>query len=209
MKNILKLLLFALIIVSGCKKDELDDPIDERKEPYIKSFIQPDTLNTYKGTYYIHIDFNNPQSSELKELTLSGKYPNWSGISETGLGMSGQGISFRDSKTNVSLEIYFHFNTNEDTTFNIRYADYYFSDPWNNVAGANINYLTPVNNTPTNSQYYLYLGTNTPASYFKITYIANNRINGVFSTLMKECCGGIKTYNVTGDFSVPNPRYIN
>ena len=89
-------MLIVLIIASGCNKDELDGPKNEPLEPYVKSLIHPDTLNAYKGSYYIHIDFSNPHSSELKELTLSEKYPDWSGISETGLGMSGQGISFRD-----------------------------------------------------------------------------------------------------------------
>lgn len=207
MKNIFKFFLLVLIITSGCeKKDEPSKPV-EPKEPYIKSLITPATTTFYTGIYYIHINFNNPYSSELKELTLSEANPNWSYPSDDGTGMTNQIVQFRDSKSEISLEIHLHFNTKRDSLFNIRYADYYFSDPWNNVAGANIFYTIREEDTPENYSYYLYLGTNTNRSYFDITYIGNNRINGNFSTLMKECCGGTKTYNVTGDFSIPDPMH--
>jgi len=206
MKSVFKFFLFVLVIVSGCRKEEPTKSV--LVEHYIKSLISPDTTTIYKGIYYIHLNFNNPYSSELKELTLYDAYSSWSHPSDGGLGMTAQSIHFKDPNSAMSLEIYLHFNTNSDTIFNIRYADYYFSEPWNNVAGANIYFTKPVNEPPENSNYYLYLGTNSTKSYFKITYIGKNRINGIFSAHMKECCGGLKTYEATGDFSVPNTTHF-
>jgi hypothetical protein len=210
MKHLIKtgFVIAFLMTLFSCENDELDVSINKPSEPYIKSYIVPDTLNPYKGIYYINIKLDDPHSA-LIELKLSEENPQWTSRGDTGLGMTSQGIIFRDSTTSERLEIYFHFNTKIDTSFNIRYADYFYSDPWFNVAGANVNYLIPVSNSPTNYQYNLYMGTNTSFSFFKITYIGNNRINGEFSTQMKDCCWGTsKTYNVTGDFSIPQPVNI-
>lgn len=209
-KNLLILSLIFLLF--GCKKDENEPivPVNISLEPYIKNLILPDTKTPYNGSFYIHVGFRNLSTSEKKELTFSAMDQNmtpWYYPSENGLGMSVQGVIFSNSETSEQLEISFHFNTNIDTTFNMCYADYFFSDPWRHIAGANIHYFTPVNNSDPSTKY-MYLGTNSPKSYFKITYIGNNRLNGIFHTTWKECCGGGNTYDVSGDFSIPDIRYF-
>jgi hypothetical protein len=114
----------------------------------------------------------------------------------------------KDLKTNETLEISFYFNTMTDTTFNLCYADYYFADPWKKISGANIIYTKPVSDSVENYQSYLYLGINSTDSFFKITYIGANQINGVFHTKWQECCGEKTTYDVYGDFSIPDIRYF-
>jgi hypothetical protein len=54
----------------------------------------------------------------------------------------------------------------------------------------------------------MYLGTNTSKSYFEIRYIGNSRLNGIFHTTWKECCGEKSTFDVFGDFSIPDIRYF-
>lgn len=211
MKKIIFLLSLILLTFS-CTKDENEPIVTENisLEPYIKDLILPDTKNPYNGSYYIHVNFTNLGTSANKELTFTSNDQNmsaWYNPSNSGLGMSIQGVHFGDSNTSEELEISFYFNTNVDTTFNICYANYFFSDPWRNVAGANIHYFKPVSSSDPNTKY-MYLGTNTSKSYFEIRYIGNNRINGIFHTTWKECCGERSTFDVFGDFSIPDIRYF-
>lgn len=213
MKDLIKVLgvfwVVSLFIVS-CKKDT-DEPIISGipLEPYIKSLILPDTNPPYTGSFYMHIKFKNESPNGKNEIMFSQSNQDisvWYNPVDAGLGMSIQGVHLRDPKTDESLEISFYFNTKTDTTFNICYANYFFNDPWRNIAGANIHYFIPVGISNPGSQY-MYLGTNSSNSYFKITYIGYNRINGTFSTRFNECCGGKNTYDVSGDFSIPDIRY--
>ena len=202
-----------LLLIFGCKDDECDSRGGDNNslEPYIKNLILPDTKLPYIGSYYIHVNFKIFGTSEIEELTFSEESQNMSVRyypSDSGLGMSIQGVNFSDSETSENLEISFYFNTNIDTTFNICYANYYFADPWRNEAGANIMYFKPVSDTDP-SRKYMYLGINSSEYYFEITYIGNNRINGVFHTKWKECCGESITYDIYGDFSIPDIRYFS
>ena len=211
MKKIIFLLSLILLTFS-CTKDENEPIVTENisLEPYIKNLILPDTKKPYNGSYNIHVNFTNLGTSANKELTFSSNDQNmsvWYNPSNSGLDMSIQGVHFGDSNTSEELEISFYFNTNVDTTFNICYANYFFSDPWRNVAGANIHYFKPVSSSDPNTKY-MYLGTNTSKSYFEIRYIGNSRLNGIFHTTWKECCGEKSTFDVFGDFSIPDIRYF-
>lgn len=214
MKYLIKLLWLFLVVsfIASCNKDADETIVSgSPSEPYIKNLILPDTKPPYTGSFYIHVVFKDESPTEKKEITFSKENQNmsvWYNPADAGLGMSVQGAHFNDSKTDESLEISFYFNTKTDTTFNICYANYFFSDPWRNVAGANIHYFIPVGISNPGSQY-MYLGTSSPYCYFKITYIGYNRINGKFSTSFKECCGGNNTYDVSGDFSIPDIRYFS
>ena len=214
MKDITKLLgllLVASLLITSCSKDADETIVSSNpSEPYIKNLILPDTKPPYTGSFYIHVVFKDGSPTEKKEITFSKENQNmsvWYNPADAGLGMSLQGAHFNDSKTDERIEISFYFNTKTDTTFNICYANYFFNDPWRNVAGANINYFIPVGFSNPGGLY-MYLGTNSTNSYFKITYIGNNRINGTFSTKLKECCGGKNMYDVSGDFSIPDLRYF-
>lgn len=215
MKNTPVLLLFIMILLCGCEKVEIqpEEPQMSALEPYIRHLILPDTRQPYLGSYYIQVKAVHKDPAFNKEILFSQVEQDmsvWHTPSDGGLGMSIQGVDFRDKETTESLEITFYFNTKADSTFNICYANYFFSNPWQNIAGANIHHFTPVNKLPGNYQFYQYLGTNSPNAFFKITYLGNNRINGTFQTTWKECCGGTTTYDVEGDFSIPDIRhYLN
>lgn len=207
------LLIVSLIfMIFGCNKDENETIVPDTValEPYIKNLILPDTKPPYSGSFYVHVHFKDLRTLEEKELTFSEMNQNmstWYNPSDVGLGMSIQGVIFSDSQTSEELEVSFYFKNKSDSTFNMCYANYFFADPWRHVAGANIQYFTPVNNSNLTTKY-MYLGTNTAQSYFEITYIGNNRLNGIFHTTWKECCGGKNTYDVSGDFSIPDIRYF-
>lgn len=211
----MKRTLFVLtlfLIFWGCQKDKEDllSP-EEPLEPYIRNLVLPDTKPPYVGSYYIHVDFAENGSSSHEELTFSKPDQNmsvWHTPSDAGLGMSVQGVHFSDDDTAEELEITFYFNNDVDHTFKICYANYVFADPWRNVAGANIHYLKPVSDSDLHTKY-LYRGINSSEYYFKITYIGSGRINGIFHTKWKECCGGKNTYLVDGDFSIPDIRYFS
>lgn len=213
MKNAFLLSLFTLLLLWGCEKVEIQPgaPKMITSASYIRSLILPDTRPPYRGSYYIQVKAVHPNSSSNKEILFSEVEHDmsvWHAPTDGGLGMSIQGVHFRDKQTTESLEITFYFNSKTDSTFNICYADYYFSNPWDKKAGANVHYFTPVKDTPENYQFYQYLGTNSPEAFFQITYLGNNRINGRFKTKWKECCGGPSTYEVEGDFSIPDIRYF-
>ncbi len=206
-KRIITSILLILLIGVACKKNEIDTT--KPRESYIKNILIPDTTNYYNGIYYIYINFNEDIGSGIEELRATSENPFWNSPSQSGYGgLISQGIHFSISDSKDKLSLYVRFNPKLDSAFKITYADYYFSDPWRSDAGMNINYKTPVGGSSEDSQYYLYLGRNTHNSYFKISYIGNNRINGSFSAQMEECCGYNRVYNVTGDFSVPYNRYF-
>ncbi len=195
--------LSFLILLLSCNKDENESvPL----EPYIKNLIPPDTTNPYKGNYYIHVDFKELGRPENKEMTFSQTDQNmtsWMGPADVGFDMIYQGVIFLDLKTSEKLGISFYFNSIVDTTFIFYYANYVFANPWNRVAGANVEYFKPVNDSDLSTQY-MYLGSNTSESFFEITYIGNDRLNGVFSTTWEECCvSSAATYYISGDFSIP------
>ncbi len=202
--------LSLLVLLICCRKEETkEDPSDLLLQPYIVNLITPDTLHPYNGGYYIHVDLKNNTNPEQLNFVFTEFEQNmtaWYGPYDAGLGMSVQGAIFRDEETSQELEISFHFNNSSDTAFYFCFANYRFSDPWNNVAGANIHYFKPVSDSDPGKMY-MFLGSNSPACYFELTYIGNNRLNGIFHSTMKECCGGTTTYEVYGDFSIPDIRY--
>ena len=209
MKKIIYIIaLFTLII--GCEKDENDPFIrDKTLKPYIKSLIMPGTKKPYTGSYYIHVSFHDKSNSVNKDMTFSSLNQDMqihSGPTDNGLGMSEQSVVFRDPELDEELEIAFCFNNESDTTFNICYADYYYSNHWYNDPGANVFYTTPV--APSDYHYYQYMGIDTSDSYFKISYIGNSRINGKFFCQWLDCCGGSKLFFLEGDFSIPDIRYF-
>ncbi len=207
MKKIISTLILLVFLIS-CEKD-VNEPFirDETLKPYIKQLIIPSTKKPYTGSYYIHVSFHDESYSVNKDMTFSSLNQSMH-VNRTprnnGLGMSIQEVIFRDPELKEELNIAFCFNNDSDTTFNICYADYYFSNHWYNDPGANIFYTTPVENS--DNKYYLYMGIDTPDSYFKITYIGNNRINGEYFCHWLNCCGGGKLFFLKGDFSIPDIR---
>lgn len=207
-RNILFLLL--IFVIFGCKKPN-DEPIVSENnylEPYIKNLILADTKPPYLGNYYIHVDLKNLASSKTSAITFTETNQHMTrfhGASYSQLEMALQGVSFKDSTTFEELEISFYYNVIYDTVFNICYANYIFSDPWKNVAGANVEYFKPVTLSDPSSQF-RFFGTNSNKNYFEIRYIGNNRVNGVFHTIWHECCGVSTTFDVYGEFSIPDIR---
>jgi hypothetical protein len=207
MKRTIFILLVSLLIW-GCKKpaDDTNENQNNALEPYMRGLLEPDTLIVYKGSYYIHAEFKNLETLENKQLTYSADNQTisaWYSPIEAGLGMSYQGAYLSDSLTHQALEISFFFNTETDTAFKIEYASYIYSDPWRNVAGANVMYYTPVEISDPET-YYLFVGSNSSKCYFNITYISKDRVNGIFHTKWDEITGGQSSYDVYGDFSIPN-----
>jgi len=198
--------------IYSCEKNGNEPTELENLEPYIRNLIQPDSKPPYTGNYYIHVKFTDLKTLETKELTfseLSQTMTVWNNPTNTNSGMLLLGTAFSDSETWESLIISFYFDPEKDTTFNICYANYYFSEPFKKVAGANIEYLTPIDDfNPYNKCQYM--GTNSSEYYFKITYIGNNRLNGEFYTKWKDSSGenSTTTYDVYGDFSIPDIRYF-
>ena len=202
MKTIL-ILLVVLLFTSCNKKDE--ELVNNTPPPkgYMKKMIEPDTLNIYQGEYYIRADFKKNGLSESKELVFTETTQNmtvWWYPSQPSLGMSSQGVNFSDSETDEDLSVMFYFNIATDTLFTLAYADYWWADPWRNKAGMNIEHYVPV---PRKESTYLYLGGSSTDSYCQISYIGSDRINGSFHTTWRECCGGLETFDVYGDFSIP------
>jgi hypothetical protein len=133
----------------------------------------------------------------------------WNNPTITNSGMSLLGTAFSDSEKWESLIISFYFDPDQDTTFNICYANYFYSEPFKKIAGANIEYLTPIDEfNPYNKCQYM--GTNSSKYYFIITYIGSGRLNGEFYTRWKDSSGANSTmiYDVYGDFSIPDIRYL-
>jgi hypothetical protein len=210
MKKISSILTLLVLLISCEKKDENEPFIrDETLKPYIKELIIPSTKQPYTGSYYIHVSFHDEYNSVNKSMTFSTLNQSMQ-VNNTprnnGLGMSIQEVIFRDPELKEELKIAFCFNNESDTTFNICYADYYYSNHWYNDPGANIFYTTPVEGS--DNKYYQYMGIDSSDSYFIITYIGNNRINGKYSCRWLNCCGGGKLFILTGDFSIPDIGYF-
>ncbi len=75
--------------------------------------------------------------------------------------------------------------------------------------GFHIKQYRPVTFLTENNAHFLFLGIDNGTSYFKITYIGDNRIDGIFKTSWVECCGDKTAYDVHGDFSIPDIRYLH
>ena len=167
------------------------------------NLVPLDTLNPYKGDYYIHVTFKNTNSSDSHDLFFT--YGNQTGgstsIQTPDTAFRGVGWSLTDTTSGEELEIAFHYNVSSDTIFNIWYANYRFANSWNFISGANIYYFKPVEYQ--SNTFFMYLGTNSADSFFKIHYFGNDRINGSFRTIWEECCGEKTTYSASGDFSIP------
>jgi len=195
----------SIILFVSCNKKDEELPVEELPpKGYMKTMIEPDTVNPYLGEYYIRADFTETSSAENNELFFTESTQNmtvWYHPSPPNLGMSSQGMVLSDHETHEKLIVQFYFNTESDTAFTLAYADYWYADPWRNVAGINIQYGVPVSGKPNNS--YRYMGGNTKDSYCNITYIGDDRISGTFHCSWTGCCGGPGVYDVYGDFSIP------
>lgn len=200
------LILCVLLLVFGCRKDQEIIPREENPLPsYIKSLLQPDTSNTYKGSYYIYASFTNNTTAETRMLHLDEnnscmafRYDS----SNEEAGLSEHTILFVSNSMGEHLEISFYYDLATDTAFRWCYADYFYGDAWEGIPGANVQYSSPAS-PGDGSRNYIYKGINGNESYFRITYLGNHCVNGIFHTTWKECCGEETTYEVTGDFCIP------
>lgn len=199
-------ILSFLILLLSCNKNENESVL---LEPYIKNLTSPDTINPYKGNYYIHVNYKELGHPENKEITFSQTdqgMTSWMGPADVGFDMIYQGVKFMDLTSSETLGISFYFYSVVDTAFVFCYANYVFANPWNRVAGANVEYSKPVNESNLSTQY-MFLGSSTSDSFFEITYIGNDRLNGVFRTTWEECCvSSAPSYYISGDFSIPYYR---
>lgn len=200
------LIVFFLLLILGCRKDQEIYPREETALPsYIKTLLVPDTNNSYDGCFYIHASFTNTASSETRILKLDEQNAGMAlryDSSEKGAGFSEHTVMFVSSPAGERLEISFYYDLATDTAFRICCADYLYGDAWKGIAGANVQYCRPTSQSD-GTRNYIYQGVNSEDSYFKITHLGNNCINGTFHTTWKECCGEETTYEVTGDFSIP------
>lgn len=201
------LIISLFLLIVGCRKDQ---EIFPKKEPvlpsYIKTLLVPDTNDTYDGCFYIHASFTNNVSSETRNLKFDEQNSSMAlryDSSEEGEGLSEHTVMFVSPPAGERLEISFYYDLATDTAFRICCADYFYGDAWKDIAGANILYCKPVSQSDGNRNY-IYQGVNSEGSYFRITHLGNNCINGTFHTTWKECCGEETTYEVTGTFSIPS-----
>jgi hypothetical protein len=200
-----KLIFISLaILIFSCKKDD-ESLFSENGvlKPYMSNFIPIDTLNAYKGVYYMHVAFKNLSTLESREITYYKGTHAWASlrIQSPDDSVLGIGWCLKDTVTKEQLEIAFHYNVKTDTTFKLTYANYRYANSWKNITGANIYYLKQVEGRPT--AFYMYVGTNSNESFFKINYISKDRVNGTFQTVWQECCGEGSRFAASGDFSIP------
>jgi hypothetical protein len=196
-------ILVVIILLSGCSKQENEPTCNFYAKTYIKNLISVDTANAYKGIYYIHVSLRDLVTSEKKELTFDqtthnmiSKYDPYKITDE----MLMQGTLFQNKKSMEELRIAFYIPAYPDSTFKICYANYIFGSLWT-IAGANVEYFKVDANS-----YFNYNCINTSSSYFKITYIGTNQINGVFHTTWNNNYTVKSVYDVDGDFSIPRIR---
>ncbi|WP_321346844.1 hypothetical protein [uncultured Draconibacterium sp.] len=200
------LLFFVLVIIffSCNKEDEEPQIIEQPPKSYMKNMIEPDTVNAYTGEYYIRAILNKSGADQSKELEFNETIQNmtvWYKPSSANFGMSSQGVVLSDSGTDEQLIVHFYFNTESDSLFTLAYADYKYANPWKNIEGINIEYYRPVLGSPNSSD--LFMGDETGNSFFEITFIGVNRINGRFQTRWTGRAGSNGVYDVYGDFSIP------
>lgn len=204
MKSKLFSLLLILLIIS-CKKDNVELIIPESVilKPYMRNLVPIDTLNPYKGDYYIHASFKNKGNLDSKDIMFlsANQAGALTSIQSPDNTVLGNGWRLKNTATGEELEIAFHYNVISDTLFNLWYANYRFANSWNNITGANIYYFKPIESQ--SNTFNMYLGTNSNESFFKINYVGKDRINGSFQTTWEECCGEETIYIVSGDFSIP------
>ena len=72
-KNFAIVFIFTLFFLIGCEKDKPSIERNYLLAPYMKELIQPDTLDAYKGDYFIEILIKNEATSETKNLRFDSK----------------------------------------------------------------------------------------------------------------------------------------
>ena len=204
------LIVSLFLLILGCRKEREILPKEEKAlPPYIKTLLLPDTNDSYEGSFYIYVVFTNNASSETRSLKFDEQNASMAfryDSSDKGTGLSEHTIMFVSAPAGERLEISFYYDLATDTAFRICCADYLYGDAWKDKAGANVQYCKPVSQSD-GMRNYIYQGVNTEDSYFKITYLGDSHINGTFHAIWKECCGEETTYEVTGDFSIPDFGY--
>ncbi len=206
------LILLSLILFAGCSKINHMVMANKSQAPYyIDKYVSPDTTNAYKGEYYIHVKYNglatapfNRDSGEITFKQTKHEMQQWYYPIAIGdsISLSREGTRFIDLKTKQRLGVFFYTDRTYSSKFQITYADYCFSNVDWSSAGANIVYAKKVvDNQSIDTGYDEYTGTDSPDSYFVVTYIGEDRINGYFKT--RWITGTSLSYNVQGDFSIP------
>lgn len=204
------LIFLSLILLAGCSKISHLVANKKIQTPYyIDGYVMPDTANHYKGEYYIRVKYkglasaqNNRDSGEIMFRQSKHEMQQWFYPIDIGDSISKEGTSFIDIKTKHRLGVFFYTDRLYSSKFQITYADYCFSNVAWSSAGANIVYAKQsVNNQYFANNYVEYSGVDSPDSYFVVTYIGGDRINGRFKT--KWITGTSLSYSVQGDFSIP------
>lgn len=205
------LILVILILFAGCSKiNHLVKTTKAQTPYYIDEYVMPDTANHYKGEYYIHVKYkalafaqNSRDSGEITFSRSKHEMQQWYYPTDIGdtISLSLEGTRFIDIKTKQRLGIFFYTDRNYSNKFQMTYADYCFSNVAWNSAGANIVYAKRSVGDPLIYDLDEYFGTDSPDSYFVVTYIGGDRINGHFKT--KWITGTSLSYSVQGDFSIP------
>lgn len=176
----------------------------QRAEEFIyENLIEPDTISSYKGEYFIEVNTENSYAGAIESMRfeLSDHRLHQLMTSDNGRGLTAYGIGLHNPETRETLEIKFYSPV--DTCFYLEYANYYFSDPWKGKAGINVEYYVSTNNPDNPDSFYRYLGSNTEDSSFEINYIGEEHLNGTFKTRWEECCGGRMVHDIEGELSIP------
>lgn len=204
------LIFLSLILLAGCSKISHLVANKKIQTPYyIEGYVMPDTANHYAGEYYIHVKYkgltsaiNKQDSGEITFKQSKHEMQQWYYPIDIGDSISRAGTRFIDLKTKRRLGVFFYIDRTYSNKFQITYADYCFSNVAWSSAGANIVYAKQdVDNQSGNFGFDEYSGTDSPDSYFVVTFIDENRINGFFKT--KWITGTSLSYKVQGDFSIP------
>lgn len=206
------LISLSLILLAGCSKIKHLVTAQKVHAPYyIDKYVSPDTLNPYTGEYYIHVKYkglafakNSRDSGEITFTRSTHEMQQWYYPTDIGdsISLSLEGTRFIDLKTKQRLGVFFYTDRTYSNKFQMTYADYCFSNVAWNSAGANIVYAKKsVDDHPLSYNPDEYFGTDSPDSYFVVTYIGGDRINGHFKT--KWITGTSLSYSVRGDFSIP------
>jgi|GEM_PF-1900150 len=206
------LILLPLILLAGCSKINHLVMTKKTQTPYyIDKYVSSDTTNAYKGEYYIHVKYKglattpfNCDSCEIRFTQTKHEMQQWYYPTDVGdsISLSREGTRFINLKTKQMLGVFFYMDRTYSSKFQITYADYCFSNVDWSSAGANIVYAKKsFDNQSFDDEFKEYFGTDSPESYFVVTYIGDNRINGYFKT--RWITGTSLSYSVQGDFSIP------